>query len=453
MMLGNLVGRGRNWARSGDATPFVPDEIGAAGCRRQQWLTHRLFGFKFPSMPRQYSRPFIVSRGTAASATYALSSKRVSSGGADGLDEAWLQRFIFEHAEILPVDEIEPVFAPLVPLCRELPTSAGPLDMLFGTTSGLLTLVECKLWKNPEARREVVGQILDYAKDISRWGYEDLEHAVRRAGGSESLYSQLSGVDSELDEAAFTDAVARNLRRGRFLLLIVGEGIRESVEEIGEFLQAHAHLNFSFALVETALFDLPSEIGGGMLVAPRVLCRTVEIERAVVRIEDGGIVVSASPVDAVPPADHGNRQPRTKISEQVFYEGLDVAPATVFALTAFFERAKEMGLAVIAGSNSLSLKSDDGEFNFAVFRADGRVRNKHIASKTIERGIPEIGKRYLDCFAALFEGGEVDTSLNPAFWTVKKNGAFLTIAEVMAVQERWLDLIRETLAEIDDALR
>ena len=31
-------------------------------------------------------------------------------------------------------------------------------------------LIECKLWRNPEARREVVGQILDYAKVLTRRG-------------------------------------------------------------------------------------------------------------------------------------------------------------------------------------------------------------------------------------------------------------------------------------------
>jgi len=28
------------------------------------------------------------------------------------------------------------------------------------------TIGECKLWRNPEARRKAVGQVLDYAKDL-----------------------------------------------------------------------------------------------------------------------------------------------------------------------------------------------------------------------------------------------------------------------------------------------
>ena len=54
----------------------------------------------------------------------------------------------------------------IIPLCRELPlrgsTSTVYLDILAVRASGRPVLIECKLWKNPQARREVVGQILEY---------------------------------------------------------------------------------------------------------------------------------------------------------------------------------------------------------------------------------------------------------------------------------------------------
>ena len=62
---------------------------------------------------------------------------------------------------------------------------AGPIDNLLVTPAGLPVLVECKLWRNPQARREVVGQILDYAKELSRWSSSDLQREVRRRLGRE----------------------------------------------------------------------------------------------------------------------------------------------------------------------------------------------------------------------------------------------------------------------------
>ena len=95
--------------------------------------------------------------------------------GGGGYDEDWLQHLLVQTPEILPIGEIDPAFSPAIPLCRELPTEAGPIDIAYLSEQGLLTIVECKLWRNPEARREAVSQILDYAKEISRWSYEETE--------------------------------------------------------------------------------------------------------------------------------------------------------------------------------------------------------------------------------------------------------------------------------------
>jgi hypothetical protein len=83
--------------------------------------------------------------------------------------EAHIQALIHEHPACLPIVEIDAMFSGPVPICTELNTPAGPIDNFMVTPSGLPVLIECKLWRNPEARREVVSQILDYAKELSRW--------------------------------------------------------------------------------------------------------------------------------------------------------------------------------------------------------------------------------------------------------------------------------------------
>src|SRR6202043_1333726 len=90
--------------------------------------------------------------------------------------------------------------------------------------------------------------------------------------------------DSNVDEVQFNDALTSNLRRGRFLLLIVGDGIREGVEAIAEYLQVHAGLHFSLGLVELPIYFMPN---GDRLVVPRVLARTTIVTRNVVAVPDG----------------------------------------------------------------------------------------------------------------------------------------------------------------------
>jgi hypothetical protein len=127
---------------------------------------------------------------------------------------------------------------------------------------------------------------LDYAKELSRWSSSDLQREVRRRYGGEGnpLLDLVRTADPTVDETAFNDALTVNLRRGRMLLLIVGDGIREGVEALAEYLQAHAGLHFSLGLVEMPIYAMPD---GGRLVAPRVLARTAVITRTVVAMPQG----------------------------------------------------------------------------------------------------------------------------------------------------------------------
>ena len=196
------------------------------------------------------------------------------------------------HPHLLPIGQVEPSFTDLVPVCVELPTAAGFLDNLLVTPAGDIALVECKLWRNPQARREVIAQIIDYAKELSTWNYETLEEAIRRTkpydgpsgAGPKHLYEYVAKL-GDIDEASFIDAVSRNLRRGRFLLLIVGDGIREGLESMTEYLQQFAGLRFTLALVELVLYEGPAI---GCIVQPRLLAKTTNIERGVVSVSEGG---------------------------------------------------------------------------------------------------------------------------------------------------------------------
>ncbi len=203
--------------------------------------------------------------------------------------EADIQALVHEHPACLPIAEIDPMFSGPVPICTELNTPAGPIDNFMVTPSGLPVLVECKLWRNPEARREVVSQILDYAKELSRWSSSDVQREVnnRLKRDGNPLLDEVRRVNPEIDEQQFNDALTANLRRGRFLLLIVGDGIREGVEAIAEYLQFHAGLHFSLGLVELPIYALRN---GDRLVAPRVLARTALITRNVVAVPDGYIL-------------------------------------------------------------------------------------------------------------------------------------------------------------------
>lgn len=253
-----------------------------------------------------------------------------SDESAGGVSEKTLQTLLFSYPQTLPINAIDPSYAEPVPICMELGMPAGKADALYTNRLGRLTLAEFKLWRNPEARRVVVAQILDYAKDLASWGYEDLQRQVSLATGrsGNAVYDLVCERVPCLDEAEFVDNVTRHLRRGEFLLLIIGDGIREDATHIVDFVQRYSGLHFNLALVEAALYR---DVQEHLIVQPRVLARTEVLQRFVSVVpadEDTGLDLDVSESQAGAHGDENLRFWRGVLHDYSFSDpGVDVPDA------------------------------------------------------------------------------------------------------------------------------
>lgn len=212
-----------------------------------------------------------------------------SSGPSRGINEKELQSLLFNYPHSLPVTAIDPTYDGIVPICTELKTQSGKLDAIYVNPKGRIVLVEFKLWRNPKARREVIGQMLDYAKDLASLTYEELQTSisVKSDKAENVLFKKVQEKHPELNENEFVDNVSRNLKRGEFMLLIVGDGIQEGVENIVDFVQRHSGLYFNLALVEATLYE---DVNNQLIIFPRVLARTEIVQRIVIEGQLGAVV-------------------------------------------------------------------------------------------------------------------------------------------------------------------
>lgn len=221
--------------------------------------------------------------------------------------EDWMQALVSAHPETLPVAEFGAEYGNPVSVARELETGAGPLDILLVSRAGRLILVEAKLWRNPEARREVVAQVLDYVTRLHSWSCEDLERAiesapVRNGVQFRSLKAAMEAFRQEAEkegplaagefESRFYDGVSTSLREGRVLLLVVGDGIRESLEDISRLLNEprRATQAFELGLVEIGTYPLQESSDFPAVVVPRVIGRTGEVQisaRIIIEYQQG----------------------------------------------------------------------------------------------------------------------------------------------------------------------
>lgn len=208
-----------------------------------------------------------------------------------GYDERWLQELLFAHPELIPMDRIDAGAGGLLPLCRELTLAREArvvyLDLLCLTRSGRLMLVECKLWRNPQARREVVAQILEYAALLRGWSYGDLTARLKQQRGwkeKNPIFEQALRIWPDLEEAAFVDRVSRSLEAADFHLVIAGDGIRSDVQALASHVNASGVGTSRLALVEIQVWR-SSE--GDTIVVPNVPLKTEVIEQRVIVAADG----------------------------------------------------------------------------------------------------------------------------------------------------------------------
>ncbi len=226
---------------------------------------------------------------------------------------------------------------------------------------------------------------------------------------------------------------------------MIGDGIRESAEQIAEYLKQFVGIRFTFALAELAIFEMPASVGGGIIVEPRVLVRTVEIERAVVRVVSPGVTVDPLPVT------DGRGGPMTR---KEFYDQLSAIDADLpRKVQAFFKRYtaldEEACKDELARASCILrwYRKSGGKVNFGALFPDGTLNTNYIVWNAEEIGNPQIGIDYSEAVAGLIPGAAVRKKGNYWTWNVRVNNKLPEISEVLAKSDAWLRAIEKAILD------
>ncbi|MCK4593423.1 DUF91 domain-containing protein, partial [bacterium] len=119
-------------------------------------------------------------------------------------DEAHLQELLYREPQLI---KIEP---PLLVCVKEfgIPDS-GAVDLLAIDENAKVTLIECKLDKNPKVKREVVGQVLEYAAFLSRMPADEF---IRRFNERADKPLKDTMTENGLDGDEFEEELVVNLQ-------------------------------------------------------------------------------------------------------------------------------------------------------------------------------------------------------------------------------------------------
>jgi hypothetical protein len=174
--------------------------------------------------------------------------------------EELLRSLLADHVDLLAGDEISPAHprrwlfisseAPV--FSEEDSPNCWTVDHLLLDQDGVPTLLELKRSTDTRTRREVVGQILDFAANIkASWTVELIQEWLKNtcaSQGREREEALLEFIGPELDPDVFWLRVKDNLRAGRIRLLLVADGIPPGLQRVVEFLSGQMNPAEVFAI-------------------------------------------------------------------------------------------------------------------------------------------------------------------------------------------------------------
>ena len=362
--------------------------------------------------------------------------------------ENFLQENLNKYPLLLPVEEFDSNYGPMISLGMEVDN----IDNLFIAPSGKITIVETKLWRNHQATREVVAQILDYATRVSSWSYTELVEKCKRIkepvlSVDRSLYElmQQKYPAETPSEEEFIDSVQKSLNTGRFLLLIVGDGIREGLSTLLDALHTHPKLLFTFGLVELQVFKDPDG-SNKRLIVPHIVANSTEIVRAVVRVEGSGrseinVEIEAAKSDDITPTK------RRTLSEDEFYEMLPNSSAST-TVRKLLKRSKEFGTIIKLSGKSISVKLNDPNgsrqlLTLFLITTTGELYTGWLSGQLRSIGLNRrIAKEWVNSIVNLIPGVQPHPKISDSL------SRRIKMDEIEETFEEFIECLRETIAKI-----
>jgi hypothetical protein len=203
--------------------------------------------------------------------------RRMSPSAPESEDR--MQSLVASYPELISDGDGE-----LLLIRRELAVSDGEdagrwsLDHLFVTREAIPVLVELKRAVDTRLRREVVGQMLDYAANAgAHWRAGSMAESFGKTAG-DAAETVLSNFIGDKDPQVFWEQAESNLQSGKIKLVFVADAIPRELARIVEFLNDQMR-------AEVRAVELQWFAGEGITtLAPRVIGET---ERTAAAKRDG----------------------------------------------------------------------------------------------------------------------------------------------------------------------
>jgi hypothetical protein len=197
--------------------------------------------------------------------------------------EALLQKLLADYPSLLAGNQINPTEPRRwLLISREMPVPLdehnsvrAAVDHLYLDQDGIPTLVEVKRSSDTRIRREVIGQMIDYAANaVVYWPLADIQARfviLCERRGVDPEQELASFLEEDIGEDNFWQAVKTNLKAGKIRLVFVADQIPTELQRAIEFLNAQMDP------AEVLAIEIKQYVGQNLkTLVPRVIGQTAE---------------------------------------------------------------------------------------------------------------------------------------------------------------------------------
>ena len=227
-----------------------------------------------------------------------------------GLEESWLRDSIFANPDLVigPCRAAGLTEDEWYPWQREYKVDVGRIDVLLISSQGRVAVVETKLATNPELRRRVLAQALDYLTHLSDRFADSMPEIPKDENG-----------DAIADEEDIRECIAQ----GDALVIIASDEVDLRAARLSRSLLAdHLVKQWDLALIDLAFYRPVNDSSDHYLIIPHVRNLIESEPRQVVRVIVEGETPSARvEIERINIEDP--RPARQKWDEKRFFSNLE----------------------------------------------------------------------------------------------------------------------------------
>jgi ribosomal protein L30E len=185
-------------------------------------------------------------------------------------NEYELQKYINDYPSLLdPISKINKQEYPIFIISKEFNVKSGYIDLFAIDIEGNLYIIETKLAENPEIRRSVIGQVLEYANNLTEMNYDSICNECNKYFQKNTDLNKIinnyykeyiKNNDIEMGKMDYKKVISENIKNGKINIVIIANNISYEIQKLINYIDEITNDKINFIVLEINKYEIDNQI-------------------------------------------------------------------------------------------------------------------------------------------------------------------------------------------------